>query len=49
MEYKVLFIRYRVNGTAYKSVDLLNKFGKVGFKEWKKGKSIFDRNEIASE
>ena len=49
MEYKVLFIRYQVNGTAYKSSDLLNKFGKVGFEEWKKGKSIFDRNEIASE
>ena len=49
MEYKVLYIRYRVNGTAYKSSDLINKYGKVGFEEWKKEKNIFDRNEIAAE
>ncbi|WP_188655182.1 hypothetical protein [Yeosuana aromativorans] len=49
MEYKVLYIRYRVNGTAYKSSDLINKYGKVGFEKWKKEKTIFDRNEIASE
>jgi|GEM_PF-4222702 len=36
MEYKVLYIRYRVIGTAYKSTDLINKYGKVGFEEWKK-------------
>ena len=38
MEYKVLYIRYRVNGTAYKSADLINKYGKVGFEQWKKEK-----------
>lgn len=30
-EYKFLFLRYRVSGTAYKSVDLINKNAEIGF------------------
>ena len=48
-EYKILYIRFRVNGTAYKSSDLINKYGKVGFEKWKSEKKIFEQSKIASE
>lgn len=39
-EYRFLYLRYRVNGIAYKSVDLINKYGKIGFKKWKKDQKL---------
>lgn len=45
VEYKVLYLRYRVTGTAFKSKDLINKYGQIGFEQWKEKQET----EIAEE
>ncbi len=48
-EYKIFYTRIQVKGTAYKSSDLMNKYGKVGFEKWKKEQNLITKDQITTE